>query len=187
MRPQKILDQDLLIALSKVFRSKGYEGASLKELAEATGLQKASLYHRFPKGKQEMAESVLKHMAKWVEENILAALNNENDSLELRLKNGLAHVRTLYDGGKETCIFRAFSMETGLDLFEESINEGLNEWIDTFTQLGISANLTAEIAHKNAIQTLIEIQGSLILTKALNDTNVFNNTLINIEKRYLNS
>ncbi|MEP1982729.1 MAG: helix-turn-helix domain-containing protein, partial [Maribacter dokdonensis] len=61
MRPQKVLDIEILTGLTKVFRSRGYEGASLKELSEATGLKKASLYHRFPNGKQEMADAVLQH------------------------------------------------------------------------------------------------------------------------------
>ncbi|RZL16088.1 MAG: TetR/AcrR family transcriptional regulator, partial [Pedobacter sp.] len=34
MRPQKILDTDMISGLTKVFRDKGYEGASLNDLAE---------------------------------------------------------------------------------------------------------------------------------------------------------
>jgi len=62
MRPQKVIDSDILKGLTKVFRSKGYEGANLSELAQATNLKKASLYHRFPGGKQEMAVTVLTHI-----------------------------------------------------------------------------------------------------------------------------
>ncbi len=43
MRPQKVLDKEILNGLTKIFRSRGYEGASLKELSDATGLKKASL------------------------------------------------------------------------------------------------------------------------------------------------
>jgi len=66
MRPPKVLTTEILVGLATVFRSRGYEGASLKELAEATGLKKASLYYRFPNGKQEMAEAVLNHIDDWV-------------------------------------------------------------------------------------------------------------------------
>ena len=47
-RPQSVQDQDLMQRLSCVFRDVGYDGASLSILSEATGLKKASLYHRFP-------------------------------------------------------------------------------------------------------------------------------------------
>lgn len=185
MRPQKILDTDLLIALAGVFRSKGYEGTSLKDLSEVSGLKKASLYHRFPGGKQEMAESVFNYFGKWVEENIFSALNDEKHSPEERLKNGLLRIRTLYDGGKENCIFNAFSMQMGLSLFEQNINEGLKEWIKTFTNLGFELQLPSDIAEEKAIQTLIEIQGSLIVAKGVKNIRIFDNTLKRIENRYL--
>jgi len=55
MRPQKVNNTELVKGLLNVFRSKGYDGASLNDLAVASGLQKASLYHRFPNGKKEIA------------------------------------------------------------------------------------------------------------------------------------
>ena len=50
---------ELLNALSDVFRKRGYEGATLAELAAAANLGRASLYHHFPGGKAEMARQVL--------------------------------------------------------------------------------------------------------------------------------
>ena len=185
MRPQKVLDPEILAGLSKVFRSKGYEGASLKELAEATGLKKASLYHRFPNGKQEMAEAVLSHLDEWVENNVFQALSEDKVSPELRLKNGINQIKILYNGGEEVCIFRALSMKTGLDLFEEQINIGMKQWMAAFHKIGLELGLTASKAQSNAVQTLIEIQGSLIVTKGVGDVKIFEKTLKNIEKRYL--
>ena len=127
MRPQKVLDIEMLTNLTEVFRRRGYEGASLAELAEATGLKKASLYHRFPGGKQEMAEAVLSHLDKWVEQHIFSILLDENLALEQRLKNSLNNIKSFYDNGGQACIFRAFSMQAGLELFEQQIN---NECLD---------------------------------------------------------
>lgn len=186
MRPQKVLDTDILIGLTKVFRSNGYEGTSLKELAEATGLKKASLYHRFPNGKQEMAEAVFTHISAWIMEHIFQPLQDEQHTAELRLKNGLDGIRRLYDNGNEVCIFRALSMQTGLELFEQQINSGMAQWIAEFTQIGIALDFTPTEAEQHALQTLVEVQGSLIVTKGMNDIAVFENTLQNIENRYLN-
>ncbi|WP_298512143.1 TetR/AcrR family transcriptional regulator [uncultured Kordia sp.] len=187
MRPQKVLDNDILIGLTKVFRSNGYEGTSLKELAEATGLKKASLYHRFPNGKQEMAEAVFTYINTWVQENIFQALQNEQHTPEVRLQNGLDGIRRLYDNGKEVCIFRALSMQTGLELFEQQINSGMTQWIAEFTEIGIVLDFTPTEAAQHALQTLIEVQGSLIVTKGMDNISVFENTLKNIENRYLNT
>ncbi|PIB34097.1 TetR family transcriptional regulator [Reichenbachiella sp. 5M10] len=184
MRPQKINDEELLVSLTKVFRARGYEGTSLKELSDVTGLRKASLYHRFPNGKQEMAESVLNYMSKWVTDNIFNALNKEGNSSEVRLKNGFSQIRRLYDGGRDSCIFRALSMQNGMELFHQIISKGMNEWLIAFKNLGLSMNLSDQVAEEMALQTLIDIQGSLILSKGLKDTDIFENTLKKIENRY---
>lgn len=184
MRPQKINNEELLISLTKVFRARGYEGTSLKELSDVTGLKKASLYHRFPNGKREMAESVLDYMGKWVADNIFNALNKVGDSSEARLKNGLLQIRELYDGGKDSCLFRALSMQNGMELFHQMISKGMSEWLSAFKKLGLSNKLSDQVAEEMALQTLIDIQGSLILSKGLNDVGIFENTLKKIENRY---
>lgn len=185
MRPQKVLDIEILTGLAKVFRSKGYEGASLKDLSEAAGLKKASLYHRFPNGKQEMADAVLNHISDWVDENIFNNLLDNDLTPENRLKKGLAGVRMLYDGGKEICIFRALSMQAGIELFEEQVKNGMNVWITNFKKLGLAFNLSHDEAENRAIQVLIELQGSLIVAKGLGELTVFENTLQKIENKYL--
>jgi len=185
MRPQKILDTDMIAGLTKVFRDKGYEGASLNDLADVTGLKKASLYHRFPNGKQEMAESVLNYIDQWVDDNIFLPLMDEDKPANLRLKDALTNIEILYDGGKNTCVLRAFSMHSGLSLFEQQVKSGMDKWISAFNGLGISLQLTSTESHQNAVQTLIELQGSLVVTKGLADTGIFRNALKNIEKRYL--
>ena len=65
-RKATVDEADLLCRLSNVFRDVGYEAATLTMLAQATGLQKASLYHRFPEGKEQMAREVLQDAAAWL-------------------------------------------------------------------------------------------------------------------------
>lgn len=185
MRPQKVLDIEILTGLAKVFRSKGYEGASLKDLSEATGLKKASLYHRFPNGKKEMADAVLGHVGNWVEEHVFQAFLDQELSPQARLKKGLLEIRTLYNGGDEVCVFRALSMEAGFELFDKQIRNGMSMWIATLKNIGIALELDPNEAEKRAVQTLIEIQGSLIVTKGMGDVIIFENTLQNIEHNYL--
>ena len=67
-------DAEILERLARVFRDVGYEGARLAMLAKATGLQKASLYHRFPAGKEQMARDVLGAAGAWLEQNVLSVL-----------------------------------------------------------------------------------------------------------------
>ena len=73
--PRQVAERaDILPKLAEIFRKRGYEGASLSEIGAATGLGKGSLYHFFPGGKPEMAESVLAEVDAWFEGNIFAPL-----------------------------------------------------------------------------------------------------------------
>lgn len=185
MAKQKILDLDLLNGLAKIFRSKGYDGANLSELSIATNLKKASLYHRFPDGKQEMAETVLIHIEEWVDKHIFEPLENKEILPQKRLQSALVEIYKSYNGGKDNCIFRSLSLDSGNELFQERIGIGIKKWIHAFEKFGLTLNFTEEKAHKYALQTLIEIQGSLVLTKGLNSTIFFEETLKRIENRYL--
>lgn len=185
MRPQKVLEEEVLKGLVRTFRSKGYEGSSLNDLAQATGLKKASLYHRFPEGKKEMATTVLNHMDQWVKDNIIAALTDEKFSASIRLKNGISQISVLYNNGNATCVFRSLSLEAGLELFGQQLKEGMLIWITAFKEIGLSLNFNPELAQQMAVDTLIEIQGSLIVSKCLKDYGILENTLKKIEKKYI--
>ncbi|EKF54555.1 TetR family transcriptional regulator [Galbibacter marinus] len=185
MRPQKALDKEVINGLTEVFCSKGYEGASLQDLAAASGLKKASLYHRFPDGKKEMADAVFLHLHDFIQQNVFDVLQDDNLKPEVRLQIALDNIAVLYDGGKRTCILRALSMEAGIDLFGKQIQDGMKQWIERFERIGVELNLSTEVANDYALQTLIDIQGSLVLTRGIGNTNIFDRTLKNISKRYL--
>ena len=185
MRPQKVLDIDMITKLTEVFRERGYEGTSLAEIAKATGLKKASLYHRFPNGKQEMAEAVLTHVDEWVETHIFKVLLDESRTPEERLVAGLDSIRNFYNNGEQVCVFRALSMKSGLELFQIQIENGMKRWIEVFEIVGKTFQISPSKAKEEAIQTLVEIQGSLILVKGLSDLKIFENTLQKIRNRYI--
>lgn len=60
--------------LLRLFRQYGYDGATLSKISEATGLGKASLYHHFPGGKDEMVEVVLDSLECWLDQNVVSTL-----------------------------------------------------------------------------------------------------------------
>jgi AcrR family transcriptional regulator len=49
----------ILTATGELFRRKGYNGTSLKEVTVAAGAPFGSLYHSFPGGKEQLAEAVI--------------------------------------------------------------------------------------------------------------------------------
>jgi len=184
MRPQKVEDNVLLAGLMSVLRSKGYEGASLNDLAASSGLQKASLYHRFPGGKKEITAAVLGFVNQWVEKQVYEPLTNEKLAPAKRLTRTLANIDELYASGEECCIFRALSMDTGMELFGPQIKASMQLWIDGFTALGLAFGFSKKQSTDKALQVLINIQGSLVVCKGLDSLAVFQNTVTLIKNMY---
>ena len=185
MRPQKVDDYHVIEGLMSVLRSKGYDGASLNELSDAAGLKKASLYHRFPGGKEAMAEAVLTFVDEWIDTNIYNVLVDTSKTRDLRLKQAIQNIRALYDDGDAICIFRALSMETGMALFGAKISESMGKWMKAFQLLALESGLNDDMAQNLAQQTLIDVQGSLVVAKAMSNTTVFLTALDKIEQDYL--
>lgn len=167
-----------------VLRAKGFDGASMNDLSEATGLKKASLYHRFPGGKKEIAEAVLAYTGDWSEVNIYQVLVDQTKPPLERLQAAIANIRGLYEEGKAICILRALTMDSSLPLFGNLIEERFQLWIDAFALLGKDFGFTDERAQKLALETLIRVQGSLVLSKGLGSTEPFQQNLIEIERIY---
>lgn len=184
MRPQKVNDQELLQGLTSVLRAKGYDGASLNELASSSGLNKASLYYRYPGGKKDIVLAVLIFIGQWIDKNILSVLcDGEVPALE-RLSVALTNIDTLYNSGKSNCIVRAISMDNGMNLFGDQLKETITKWLDSFCKLGVDVGMDEETANKKAIQILGQIEGSLVVSKILNDTLPFQLALKEVEMIY---
>ena len=49
----------IVTATAELFRRQGYHGTSLKQVTQAAGAPVGSLYHFFPEGKDELAETVI--------------------------------------------------------------------------------------------------------------------------------
>jgi len=185
MRPQKINDIKLLEGLMMVFRTKGYDGASLNDLANSSGLQKASLYHRFPGGKKDIGLAVLDFVEGWKEKNIIAVVNDSTLEPTVKLETILENITAIYDNGQCSCVMKALSMGNGLELFNDELKEGVERWLKALTKLGLDFELNQPASEALAMRVLVKIQGSLIVSINLNDTNPFESAINEIRTLYI--
>ena len=85
---QKFSEDEVLSTLTRLFRDHGYDGISLSLIMKATGLAKASIYHRFRGGKEEMAATVMDRVAGEFASDLLAPLNEPGDPAERLRETG---------------------------------------------------------------------------------------------------
>lgn len=166
-------DVELLQRLSLVFRDMGFEGATLAMLADATGLQKASLYHRFPEGKEQMAREVLQDAAAWLAENILALLRGPGRP-RAKLRALTRRLDEFYSGGQQACLLNMLSssrMAPGP--FSKLIRGVFDAWVSTVSAFLLDAGVPRRVAEQRAERAMILLQGSLVYARGIGSTRPF--------------
>jgi TetR/AcrR family transcriptional repressor of lmrAB and yxaGH operons len=179
-RPRLIEEDDLTARLATVFSETGYEGASLSLLARATGLQKASLYHRFPGGKKQMAEEVLASTGAWLEANILAPLRGA-ESIADRLATVVTNLDGFYHGGARACLLNMLSsprIEDGP--FGPAIRDTFAALIAALAALAQESGLDAKAARDRGERAVILLQGALVLSRGTGSTAPFKAVLASL-------
>lgn len=180
-RPRTIEERDLIAALARVFATYGYDGASLAHLAQATGLQRASLYHRFPGGKAQMAEEVLKAVGDWVEAEVVAPLCGAGPPRE-RLTRALGAFNRLYEGGTRACLLNMLSAPgAGDEPLRPAIGAAFDTLTAAFAHLARDAGQPDAAAQAFGERAVMLVQGSLVMCRGTGRTAPFTNALTRIE------
>ncbi len=165
-----------LSPISDVFRHQGYNGASLSMIAEAVGLKRASLYHRFPGGKQEMAEAVLADVREYFLINVVGPLHS-NESPADRLIQAIDGIRIFYRDGRKSCLIDVLSLGEPAALFRPYISELIAAWTDAMTVVSRDSGHTEVRARQLAEESLIRIQGALVVSRSMMASDVFTRVL----------
>ncbi|MBF2098066.1 MAG: TetR/AcrR family transcriptional regulator [Gloeomargaritaceae cyanobacterium C42_A2020_066] len=162
--------------LMDLFQQHGYDGATLARISAATGLGKASLYHYFPGGKEEMAVAVFEYLEGWMSDHILPALRGEGDGLT-RLQRMCTQFNTLYEGGHRPCLLAIVLMGSARGLFHDRIRQVFQTWLAAIAEVLVEMGLPADLAQQRSEDAAISIQGSLVLALALDDPSPFQRVL----------
>jgi len=163
-RPARLTKTGLAEKLSPVFERYGYDGASLSMLAAATGLSKASLYHHFPRGKEDMARYALAHAGARLQKLILAPLSGKA-APRARLEASLDGTGRYYGGDIPHCLMNSLLLGEGRLLFADRIAAAVAAW-----RQGVAGALTDAGVQRGEVddwaREMIErIQGALVLCR----------------------
>ena len=172
----------LLPQLGEVFRTYGYEGASLTLITAATGLGKGSLYHLFPGGKAQMAKDVLGEIDRWFEAEVFAPLRDSEDAAA-----GIAHmfkaVDAYFRSGRRVCLVGVFALGAARDEFADAVRGYFERWREALAtalrRAGHGRGAAAELAE----DILAGIQGALVLARAADEPKLFSRALARLKRR----
>lgn len=131
----------ILDTAARLLRQGGYHQTTLREIAEAVGIRKASLYYHFA-SKEEIVEAVANDGVRFVHEAVAAALADLADAPpRKRLQAAIhAHLNALHDHGDYTSAsIRAFAF--GSAPVPESVRRTRRDYDDVWR--GFIADLQA--------------------------------------------
>jgi len=163
---------DVVPLIAEVFREHGYEGASLTLIGRRTGLGKGSLYHFFPGGKEEMAEAALEHVSTWFEEEIFRPLEAPAEGV-VALTRMFDAVTDYFHSGRRACLVGVFALDSSRDLFAVAVSGYFRRWITALQAALERSGVATPQAARLARAVIGDIQGAIVLSRALDDTGIF--------------
>ncbi len=89
---QTVQREDILKAAAHVFEQRGYQGATMAEIAQQVGLTAGSLYHHFSGGKQDLLVAVLNEGLDSVLQKVDAIMQQPLSPAEMLHRMVEAHV-----------------------------------------------------------------------------------------------
>lgn len=160
-------DDVLLDHLSDVFRSVGFDGASLTLLSSASGLQRSSLYHRFPGGKAQMAAEVVRRLGGHVIAAALSPISGDSPTAADVARVGAA-LAAFYEGGAKSCLLETLSIgssELRDTATTTALSDAASHLIAAFAHVATSAGAQQDEATQRAEDAVAAIEGALVLAR----------------------
>lgn len=171
-----ISDEEFQAKALELFRTYGFQGVSLKDLAEATGLEKASLYYRFPGGKDEIVMAVATDVVRWFEENVFAPLAGDGTPRR-RVLFVCERLREFYGNGSKSCITDVLSIPGASADLKAALKAAMQRWLQAFADVARQSGLSPALSRARAEEAVVRFEGALVVTRVLGDNAAFERIL----------
>jgi AcrR family transcriptional regulator len=177
-RATRELLEDQLVT---VFKKRGYEGATLTQLAESTGLGKASLYHHFPGGKAEMAAVLLRRSVAKLQKAAFSRLGKSAPAA-LRLQQFVDGFSTYAQNGESPCLILILAQGSAGEIHGESIAQQFRDWTAALTAVFEETGQKHRRATRSAADLLARLYGNLVIAHLGDDPKAFRRGIKRIKK-----
>ena len=179
------LDRTTILRNSlSVFKTKGYNGTSMNDLANANGLLKGSMYHYI-----ESKESLMLEVLTALKEHYITKVFSKgyDDFLapydRLRELAMRAEEIFIFEEGGDFLVNIGLETKNSVPAFGEVIKEFFQAWIKTMQHL--YSNVLDEVESKEKAELIVaEIEGSVLMMKLLDDVNYLHRTNERLLKEY---
>lgn len=180
-----LLTKDALVdKLVDVVYDYGYDGATLSVISEVTGLGKASLYHHFPGGKEQMASAVLAHSDRWGEQHIGSLLASAR-SPQAKVRGIFQALDEVHTRSHQLTLMNVFTYGAARGVFGEQVGERVKAGLAVLSDLLCQCGVPQADATSRALDAYIQIEGAMVLARTLDDLEIFRRVVRALPDRLL--
>lgn len=162
-------------ATVELFRRRGYNGTSLKQITEASEATIGSLYHFFPGGKDQLAQEVIEVSGAAYRELFELIADEAIDPVDA--------IRNFFDGAAEVlastdfidpCPIGTVAREVASvnDPLRDATRRVFESWIEAATNRFVAAGVGPEQAAALATTVVAGVEGGFVLARASHDEDV---------------
>jgi AcrR family transcriptional regulator len=150
-----------------LIRSRGVSATSFSDVLADSKAPRGSIYHHFPKGKEQLAEDAIQ----WTSERVLAHLRAGAPSRPSQvLERFIAMWRQVVvtSGATAGCVLAGVAIDTGpgeTDIMDV-VRATFRSWASVLTQQLEAVGVPSDRARPIALATLAGMEGALILCRA---------------------
>lgn len=177
----------LITQLRGVFVARGYDGATLTNLASAASLSKASLYHHFPGGKPEMAAALVRHAIADLQRQAFSQLSGNQPASE-RISAFIDGFVNYTDGGHCDCLLAVLNHHsTRADEhagYQQTIAAQFADWHAALATVFEDGGAQRKQAERAAYDLLAALYGALLIAKMHARPKLFAQAVKRIKKRF---
>lgn len=159
--------KDVLIeTASRLFRIKGYYGVGLKDIIEESGIPKGSLYHYFPKGKEQLAIAAINHTKEIVIQKILELFEKIEDPIiafQIHLDHLLEIINSNENIGFSIGTIAGETYSTNEEI-RKTCQLAFEEWQAIYRQKLLQSGYDTERATDLGITVNLMIEGAIRLS-----------------------
>ncbi|ADI00172.1 TetR/AcrR family transcriptional regulator [Salisediminibacterium selenitireducens] len=151
---------NIIKAAAHLFQEQGYHGTGLNQIIAESGSPKGSLYHYFPKGKEELAVAAIERTSHEVRERLRAGLDAEKDPGTM-LSDFVTAIADAYDHGHKENGLPVAAIALEMATQHESIRQACEQAYESWFQVLKEKLVESGVRHQDPAM-LAEMCNALI-------------------------
>lgn len=177
----------IIRAAATLFRRQGYAATGINEIVALSGAPKGSLYHYFPRGKEQIGEEAVRHAGAHAAETIRRLADDHGTAESLLLAyGGMLASWMIQSDFREGCPITTVLLETAADSASLALagREAFRSWREVFEHALLRDGLEAQRSGRLAALTIAALEGAMVQARVERSGDPITNAAIELARLF---